>query len=117
MESVILRFDAPLMSFGSVVVDQFNNTDLYPYRSMLVGLLANALGLYRDQVEEHERLQRDLRYAARRDRAGTVLVDYQTVDLGQHGPMNDDLAWTHHGRLEQRKGGTAAEGTHIRYRH
>jgi CRISPR system Cascade subunit CasD len=57
-----------------------------------------------------------LHYAARLDRTGTVLVDYQTVDLGQR-TMDSDLAWTTDGVLERRKGGGAADGTHIRYRH
>jgi CRISPR system Cascade subunit CasD len=116
MRSVLLRFDAPLMSFGSVLVDQYNRTDLFPYRAMLVGLLANALGLTRDEVDAHESLQRRLRYAARCDRAGTLLDDYQTVDFDPTGPMGSRLGWTTEGILEERKGGTASEGTHIRYR-
>jgi len=116
MKIVLLRFDAPLMSFGSVRVDQFNKTDLYPYRSMLVGLIANALGLTRDAVPALDSLQRRLRYAARIDRTGSVLVDYQTVDLGQPA-MASELAWTAEGTLERRKGGGAADGTHIRFRH
>jgi CRISPR-associated Cas5-like protein len=41
MDLVLLRFDAPLMSFGAVVVDQHNRTDPLPYRAMLAGLVAN----------------------------------------------------------------------------
>jgi CRISPR system Cascade subunit CasD len=117
IDVMVLRFDAPLMSFGSVVVDQINRTDLYPYRAMLVGLIANALGLTRGEVDAHESLQRRLRYAARRDRAGCVLVDYQTVDFEPDGPMASNLGWTAEGLLEERRGGDASEGTHIRYRH
>ncbi len=117
MEIAFLRFDAPLMSFGSVAVDQANKTDLYPYRAMLVGLLANALGHTRDEVEKHEALQSGLRYAARRDRSGTTLVDFQTVDFRSDGPMASELGWTAEGELEERAGGAASEGTHIRYRH
>jgi CRISPR system Cascade subunit CasD len=117
MLALLLRFDAPLMSFGSVLVDQFNKTDLYPYRAMLVGLIANALGLTREQVASHESIQRRLRYAARRDRTGTVIVDYQTVDFDPAGPMASNLGWTMEGALEERKGGEASDGTHIRYRH
>lgn len=117
MDVALLRFDAPLMSFGSVVVDQFNKTDLYPYRSMLVGLIANALGWMRRDVDRLNRLQQQLSYAARRDRAGTVLVDFQTVDFSEHGSVASGLGWTFEGVLEERKGGGAGEGTHIRYRH
>ena len=117
MDVVFLRFDAPLMSFGSVVVDQLNRTDLYPYRAMLVGLVANALGLTRGEVDAHESLQRRLRYAARRDRTGSLLVDYQTVNFDPTGPMASNLGWTAEGVLEERKGGEASQGTHIRHRH
>lgn len=104
------------MSFGGVLVDQHNKTDLFPYRGMLTGLLANALGYEHGETTRHEALQRRLRYAARRDRAGERIVDYQTVDFSS-GPMRDGLGWTTWGRLEERKGGTASDGTHIRYRH
>lgn len=117
MDVLALRLDAPLMSFGSVRVDQHNRTDSLPYRAMLTGLLANALGFLREDVRGHERLQARLRYAARRDRRGTLLVDYQTVDFSPTGPMASDRGWTSRGRLEERKGGDASEGTHIRYRH
>lgn len=118
MDVVLLRFDAPLMSFGGVVVDHHNKTDPLPYRAMLVGLVANALGLTRRDEAEQTALQARLRYAARRDRKGTIVVDYQTVDFDPEGPMASDLGWTTRGALEERKGGEAAsDGTHIRYRH
>ncbi len=117
LDVLLLRLDAPLMSFGGVVIDQHNRTDPFPYRAMLVGLLANALGLERRQEAAHQRLQERLRYAARCDRRGELLVDYQTVDFDPAGSMASDLGWTTRGELEERKGGDAADGTHIRYRH
>lgn len=117
MDVVLLRFDAPLMSFGGVVVDLHNKTDPLPYRAMLTGLVANALGLTRLDDAKLSALQARLRYAARTDRAGKPLVDYQTVDLDARGSMSSELAWTTRGVLEERKGGDAGEGTHIRYRH
>jgi CRISPR system Cascade subunit CasD len=117
MDILLLRFDATLMSFGSVVVDQQNKTDPYPYRSMLTGLVANALGLNRRDKSALAALQSRLRYAARRDRQGAAIVDYQTVDFDSNGPMASELGWTTRGELEERGGGDASEGTHIRFRH
>ncbi|HEY6461280.1 MAG TPA: type I-E CRISPR-associated protein Cas5/CasD [Polyangiaceae bacterium] len=117
MDVVLLRFDAPLMSFGGVVVDQENKTDALPYRAMLAGLVANALGLTRRDEESFAGLQRRIRYAARLDRPGSVLVDYHTVDFDAEGPMASDLAWTSSNRIEERRGGEASAGTHIRFRH
>lgn len=116
MRALLLRLDAPLMSFGGVRVDHHNRTEELPIRSMLCGLIANALGMDRRDEDEHEALQRRIRYAARRDRAGAALTDYQTVDLGSPA-MSSALGWTTRGVLEGRKGGEAAGGTHIRLRH
>ena len=111
---LLLRLDAPLIAFGGVVVDAKNITDEMPSRSMLTGLLGNALGYDHRDVVQLGALQSRLRVAARRDREGELLVDFQTVDLGQ-----DFLTqgWTTWGRVEGREGGSAASGTHIRYRH
>lgn len=117
MDVLLLRFDAPLMSFGSVLIDQHNKTDTLPYRAMLTGLLANALGYTRLEEEKLAALQARLRFSARRDRRGSLLVDYQTVDFDPSGPMASDLGWTTRGQLEERKGGEASDGTHIRHRH
>jgi len=118
MKVLLLRFDAPLMSFGNVTVDQHNKTDALPYRAMLTGLLANALGFDRQDEAKLTDLQSRVRYAARRDRKGSVLVDFQTVNFDPSGPMGSDLGWTTRGRIEERKGSTeSSEGTHIRYRH
>jgi len=115
MDVLLLRFDAPLMSFGGPIVDNHGVIQAYPALSMVCGLLANALGYDHRESIATQRLQERLQYACRQDRPGTRLRDYQTVDLGQTF-MNDDLAWTTWGHLEKRKGGTASSGTQIRYR-
>lgn len=114
MDCLILRFDAPLMSFGAVVVDQLNPTWRFPGKSMLVGLLGNALGWDHRDVDRLQALQERLRFAARWDAEPSPLTDYQTVDLGQ--PCLVDTGWTTRGRREDRKGGSAATSTHQRWR-
>lgn len=109
-----LRLDAPLMSFGGVAVDERGFTDPQPGKSMITGLLANALGYHHGEFERLQRLQDRLRLAARRDRLGRELVDYQTVDLGQ--PFLQE-GWTTRGERVRRGGGSASTGTHIRHRH
>jgi CRISPR system Cascade subunit CasD len=116
MEILILRFDAPLMSFGGVMVDQHGPSERFPGLSMLVGLLGNALGLTHADAEALTALQDRLEYAARWDVAPVALIDYHTVDLGQEKMR--DPGWTTRGRPEHRAGGAAARfGTHERYRH
>lgn len=114
MECLLLRLDAPLMSFGSVVVDQLNPVWRFPAKSMLVGLLGNALGWDHRDTDRLQCLQARLRFAARWDAEPDLLTEYQTVDLGQETML--DTGWTTHGRREDRKGGTAATGTHQRWR-
>lgn len=114
IDALILRFDATLQSFGGVVIDQLGVTMPFPGRSLLAGMLGNALGLRHGEDEALNRLQERIRYAARCDRAGSEIVDYQTVGLDQ--PFLRE-GWTTRGAPESREGGTASSGTHIRYRH
>lgn len=117
MRMLLLTLDAPLMSFGAPIVDNRGQIQEWPAASMLVGLLANALGYERRDFEAHRALQRRLRYAARRDQAGERLSDYQTVDLGQPHLLASKVGWTTWGKIEKRGGSNANRtGTHIRYR-
>ena len=116
MPCLLLRFDAPLMSFGGVLVDQHNPTERFPGRAMLTGLIANALGWHHGDTGALNELQSRIEYAARWDVPPTPLRDYHTVDLGQ--PHLAQPGWTTRGAPEHRDGGEAAKkGTHQRYRH
>ncbi len=116
MNCLLLRFDAPLMSFGGVLVDQHNPTDRFPGRAQLTGLIANALGWCHGDFERLEALQARIQYAARWDVTPQPLLDYHTVDLGQEHLRHP--GWTTRGIPEHREGGPAARfGTHQRYRH
>ena len=108
---LILSFDAPIMSFGGVVVDNFGYTDPFPSASMLAGLIGNALGYDRAEGERLQVLQDRLVYAARVDRPGLPLMDFQTAAIAK-----DDKGWTTRGEPEGRAGGEI-RGKHIRYRH
>ena len=116
MEALILRFDAPLMSFGGVTVDQHNVTDRFPGLSLFAGLLANALGWHHRDGERIGALQDRLLVASRWDIPAEHIIDYHTTDLGQ-AKMREP-GWTTRGQPEHRDGDTAARrGTHPRYRH
>lgn len=115
MEVLILRLDAPLISFGAPIIDRHGKVQPYPALSMIAGMLGNALGYDHSDFEKLGSLQNRLRYASRQDRAGQPLRDYQTVDLSQEF-MLDQNAWTTQGWLDKRKGGSSSKGTHIRLR-
>lgn len=116
MPILLLRFDAPLMSFGAVMVDQHGPTERFPGLSLLTGLFGNALGLRHGDTHALESLQARIEYAARWDIEPHELVDYHTVDLGQ--PKMSEPGWTTRAEPEHRTGGaSAALGIHQRYRH
>lgn len=114
MDVMLLRLDAPLMSFGAPMVDSFGVIQEFPARSMLTGLLANALGWDHADHEKLMGLQDRLFHASRCDRRGERIRDFQTVDLGQDFMR---AGWTTRGKPGEREGSAnAREGTHIRER-
>lgn len=101
------------MSFGTAAVDHHRTIQAWPPVSLLTGLIGNALGWERRHPQALDALQRRIRWAARLDRPGTALVDFQTAQLRQA-----DAGWTTRGLVEGRDGGA---GTYrsplLRYRH
>ena len=109
---LILNLEAPLISFGGVVVDNLGVTREFPSVSMITGLFANAMGWRRQDKLKHQFLQDRLVFAARIDRPPhnwAVLKDFQTVAIS-----NKDEGWTTLGAVEGRAGGTYVN--HLRFR-
>ncbi len=94
---IVLDLEAPMMSFGSVVVGDSSPTDDLPGPSFLTGLLANAMGWDRRDAEAHQDLQRRIVFAAAEVNPGTTVVDFQTARLAQN-----DAGWTTRGAPEGR---------------
>lgn len=70
---------APIASWGDITVGERRTSWDRPSRSAILGLLAAALGLTRDDQEAHEALETSLGFAVRVDAPGKVIVDYQTA--------------------------------------
>ena len=101
-----LRFVAPLMAFGGVAIDQVGPTREFPSASALTGLLANALGLRREESAHHQALQDRLIFGALsvvsgRRSAPLVVTDTQNAKLEK-----TDKGWTTRGAPEGRAGAT-----------
>lgn len=105
-----LELAAPLMAFGAVAVDQVGPTWRWPGRSMLTGLLANALGLDWSERAAHQALQDRLICAAALLRDGDILTDTQNAQLSKN-----DQGWTTRGAPEGR-GGNSYNAPHRRQR-
>jgi CRISPR system Cascade subunit CasD len=101
-----------MLSFGREAVDARGPVGDFPAASTLTGLLANALGWRREERDRHSRLQARLVFAARLDRPGTRITDFQTAQLAQA-----DRGWTTRGVPEGRAGGANTYAApHIRLR-
>jgi len=108
----LLVLEAPLLAFGAEAVDARGVVGDFPAASMLTGLLANALGWRRSDRNALARLQERLRFAARIDRTGERMTDFQTAQLAQ-----SDQGWTTRGAPEGRAGGAGTyKAPHIRWR-
>ncbi len=112
MRHLLLDLDAPLMSFGGDMVDAYGVVRDFPAKSMVAGLIANALGWERYEADAQARLQERLVMGSARAAEGRRIRDFQTAKLEK-----SDMGWTTRGRREERAGGAATyDSPHIRYR-
>ena len=107
---LVMRFEAPLMAFGGVAIDQVGPTRDFPATSMLTGIIGSALGWNWSDREEHQRMQQRIVFATRMDRQGTRLTDTQNALLSK-----SDKGWTTHGTPEGRDG-DSYNAPHRRFR-
>ena len=107
-----MRFRAPLGSFGGEAIDSRGVIRRFPSRSMLTGLLGNALGWERSMRYEHQALQDRIIFGAvcEDDPVRGPLTDYQTAKLAK-----DDQCWTTRGEPAGRAG-ASYDGSHQRWR-
>lgn len=114
MRFLVLRLEAPLMSFGDVAIDELRPSDQLPGTALVTGLLANALGYTYTQRPELARLQERLVMGSRLDQPGQELVDYQNAHIDR-----GDLLWRGAGKpCATRAGGVGSyRGPVQRWRH
>jgi len=112
-QHLILQLEAPLMAFGGTMIDAIGPTLEFPIKSLITGLIANALGWRRAERERHQHLQERIVMGVRLDRPGTELRDFHTAQLSAN-----DRGWTTRGIPEGRAGGAATyRSPHIRQRY
>lgn len=101
-----------MMGFGDVMIDAIGRIRETPSISAVSGLLANALGIRREEYARLARLQERLVVGCRVDHVDSQFTDFQTAQLG-----GADRWWTTSGRPQERAGGTATfDSPHIRWR-
>ncbi len=91
MNTLLLRFSAPLQSWGSNSLYDRRETDSMPTKSGVIGILAAALGVKREEstnaLEELAKLQ----FGVRIDQAGTKTEDFQITKMGDK--INSNLSY------------------------
>ena len=87
---LMLRLSGSCLYFGSPIIDNYHLSDIIPPKSLIIGLLANALGFDRSEYDKLHLLQDSINFAVRIDRAGTPFIDYQTVQIDSI--KNNDLS-------------------------
>lgn len=80
MATLLLRLAAPLQAWGTDSKFETRKTGREPTKSGVIGLLAAALGLRRDETEALARLAQ-LRFGVRVEREGKLLVDFHTARI------------------------------------
>ena len=71
----------PMASWGDIAVGEVRPSFDRPSKSAILGLIAAALGLRREQDEDHRHLAVSFRFAVRLDNPGVYLHDYHTVQV------------------------------------
>lgn len=91
MSTLLLRLAGPLQSWGTDSRFDVRRTGREPSKSGVIGMVAAALGLSREDDSKIRDLA-GLRMGIRADREGSLLRDYQTVKAKQnklYGPAKD----------------------------
>lgn len=84
---LLLTMYAPLSSWGDIAIGQNRGSWDRPSRSAVLGLLAAALGLTRDDQASHDALDDGYRVAVRVDVAGSPMTDYHTAQTASSASM------------------------------
>ena len=82
MRFLLFTYYAPMMAMGEIAPGERRMAFSRPARSAVLGLVAAALGLRRDD-RAHADLERGLGYAVRTDSAGRPFTDYHTAQTPQ----------------------------------
>lgn len=87
MYTLLLRLAAPLQSWGSGSYYDIRETDYYPTKSGVVGLIAAALGRKRDESLDDLTA---LGFGVRVDHQGERITDFQVTNMGEK--LNSNLS-------------------------
>lgn len=80
-EYLVFRLYGPLAAWGDIAVGEYRPSFAHPSKSAIIGLLAAALGVRRDEEERQQSLVESCFFAVRVDSMGGLLRDYHTTQV------------------------------------
>ena len=81
MSTLLLRLSAPLQSWGTRSKFDTRETDYYPSKCGVIGMLAAALGYDRNTPKDKIEKLSGLKFGIRIDDGGKVIDDYHTTEM------------------------------------
>ncbi len=98
MDFLVFQLQAPLASWGDTAVGEYRGSYEYPGESALLGLLAAALGIRREEDLTLSGLRQGYGFAVGVQDGGTLLRDYHTAQVpGRAALRGDPRPAAHHG--------------------
>jgi len=78
---LVFQLYGPMAAWGDIAVGEYRPSFAHPSKSAIIGLLAAALGIRRDEEERQKVLSNTCTFAVRVDAMGTLLRDYHTAQV------------------------------------
>ena len=100
MEILTFQLYGPLASWGTPAVGESRPSSDHPGRSALLGLLAAALGIERDNAAGQQALASSVQFAVKQLSAGRVIRDFHTVQVpkrdrkARYATRRDEMAFS-----------------------
>jgi len=96
-EYLVFRLCGPMVSWGDIAVGEVRPSYTHPSKSAVLGMVAAALRIDRDQEQKHRELAAAYGFAVRLDSMGVPLVDYHTAQVPPSGSGRNRRAFATRG--------------------
>jgi len=84
-EYLLFHLYGPMAAWGDIAVGEFRPTFSHPSKSAVLGLVAAALGIRRDEEAVHQTMATSYGFAVRVEAAGSPIRDYHTAQVPPAG--------------------------------
>lgn len=81
MKYLLFRLYGPMSSWGDIAVGEMRPSFAHPTKSAILGLVAGAIGIRRDEEEKHRLLAEGIGFAVQVEFMGRPLSDYHTAQV------------------------------------